>query len=100
MRDVTWDVGPWAGDQVFLEIADLSSTSMGHVNVDEIVESYSEPTDVAAVPPARAALHANVPNPFNPLTRISFDAPRTTHARLRVFDCGVVVRRVGRGRRE
>jgi len=99
MRDVTWDVGPWTGTQVFLEIADLSSAPMGHVNVDEIVESYSEPTDVAVAPPARAALYANVPNPFNPMTRIGFEAPRETHARLRVFDLrGRVVRTLVDGR--
>lgn len=86
MRDVTWDVGPWTGTQVFLEIADLSSASMGHVNVDEIVESWTEPTDVAMAPPLQPLLHPNTPNPFNPMTRIAFDVPRATHARLRVYD--------------
>jgi hypothetical protein len=86
MRDVTWNVGPWTGSQVFLEIADLSSAAMGHVNVDEIIESWTEPTDIAMAPPMQPLLHANTPNPFNPMTRIAFDVPRATHARLRVYD--------------
>jgi predicted GH43/DUF377 family glycosyl hydrolase len=93
MRDVEWDVSPWTGSQVFLEIADLSSGAMGHVNVDEIVESWSQPTDVATPPAGHALLHANTPNPFNPMTRIAFETPRATHARLRVYDLrGRIVR--------
>ena len=31
-------------------------------------------------------LHANAPNPFNPVTRIRFDLPRPGPARVAVFD--------------
>lgn len=48
--------------------------------------------DVSAVedgnPPHRTALLANVPNPFNPLTRIAFDMARDGHAKLAVYDLG------------
>ena len=38
------------------------------------------------VPPARTELHANVPNPFNPTTRIAFDLATAGFVRLQVFD--------------
>ncbi|UCD63505.1 MAG: right-handed parallel beta-helix repeat-containing protein [Candidatus Zixiibacteriota bacterium] len=36
--------------------------------------------------PARFALHQNSPNPFNPVTWIRFDLPRSCHVRLEVID--------------
>jgi hypothetical protein len=36
--------------------------------------------------PLTFALNQNTPNPFNPTTAISFDLPRTTHARVEVFN--------------
>ena len=36
--------------------------------------------------PAKLALGANYPNPFNPMTTISFDLPKATHTQLRVYD--------------
>jgi hypothetical protein len=48
------------------------------------------PTDAgdpeAETVPGVSALYANVPNPFNPTTRIDFDLARDGHVRLRVFD--------------
>jgi endonuclease I len=35
---------------------------------------------------ARAMLHQNVPNPFNPITKLSFDLAAAGHARLKVYD--------------
>ena len=35
---------------------------------------------------AGAVLHQNVPNPFNPITRLSFDLATAGHARLKVYD--------------
>jgi hypothetical protein len=85
MRDVVWDVGSWTGRRVFVEIADLSSGPWGHVNVDEIIESSTQPTDA---PPSASewALHPNVPNPFNPSTRITYEVPEPTQGRLAIFD--------------
>jgi flagellar hook assembly protein FlgD len=34
------------------------------------------------------ALHPNVPNPFNPVTRIAFDLARDGHVSLRIYDVG------------
>lgn len=36
--------------------------------------------------PTVFALRGNYPNPFNPMTTISFDLPRTSHVRLQIFD--------------
>jgi hypothetical protein len=36
--------------------------------------------------PARFTLHANVPNPFNPMTTIAFTLPHTERVKLAIFD--------------
>ena len=64
------------------------------------IVAYRDPTDAlpqAEAPPARTALLANLPNPFNPSTTLRFDlggaAPQ--RARLRVYDVeGRLVRTV------
>jgi len=49
-----------------------------------------------AVPaPAKVVLHPNVPNPFNPRTRIRFDMPIPAAARLTIYDVsGRLVRKL------
>lgn len=99
MQEVTWDVGAWYGQPVFLEIADYSSDLSGHINVDEIVEFNDTASDVASVGPRVLALHANVPNPFNPATRIAIDLPSDGRTRLSIFDVrGRLVRSLVAGR--
>jgi hypothetical protein len=34
----------------------------------------------------RTVLHQNIPNPFNPMTKISFDLAQNGHVKLRIFD--------------
>jgi hypothetical protein len=36
--------------------------------------------------PKEFALHQNYPNPFNPVTRIKYDIPRNTFARITIYD--------------
>ncbi|RMI03620.1 MAG: T9SS C-terminal target domain-containing protein [Calditrichaeota bacterium] len=49
--------------------------------------------------PARFALHANFPNPFNPTTTIRYDLKETVRVRLRIFNLlGQVVRTLVDGR--
>jgi hypothetical protein len=46
--------------------------------------------ELSAVPelPRETALHANVPNPFNPITQVSFDLAQASRVRLEIFDVG------------
>jgi hypothetical protein len=46
----------------------------------------TEPCDCAHPRPGRTVLGANIPNPFNPTTRIPFDLSSPGQIRLRVFD--------------
>jgi hypothetical protein len=36
--------------------------------------------------PKEFKLYNNFPNPFNPITRIRFDIPKSTHANLVIYD--------------
>jgi hypothetical protein len=53
-----------------------------------LFEVRGQPTEVAAAPAAggRLVLHPNVPNPFNPTTRLEFDVPQAGVVDLSVFD--------------
>ena len=44
------------------------------------------PQDESTTLPARTALYANVPNPFNPVTTIEFDLARDGHVSLNIYD--------------
>jgi hypothetical protein len=44
------------------------------------------PTGTHDLPPRRFALRQNHPNPFNPVTSISYDVPQRTHVHLAVYD--------------
>jgi len=49
-------------------------------------ESFElQDTDLASVP-VRFSLGNNYPNPFNPITKISFDVPTTSRVALRIYD--------------
>lgn len=57
-------------------------------NIDDVeIWGFDDTTSGADdLLPRSARLMPNVPNPFNPLTEISFDLGRSGHARLSVFD--------------
>jgi len=71
-----------------LHVSDNAGWDTGTVN--EWCLHLGYPEDVSAVEdagvPTVLALNGNYPNPFNPLTKISFDLPRATEVRLEVFD--------------
>ncbi|HEX6791708.1 MAG TPA: FlgD immunoglobulin-like domain containing protein [Candidatus Krumholzibacteria bacterium] len=107
-----WDVSNLIGRTVYIEIADLSTASFGHICVDDIFESGNRvswsagtgkggnkrsrgvpmATDVA---PHAARMLANTPNPFNPRTTLRFELPSAARARIDVYDAaGTLVRTV------
>ncbi len=52
--------------------------------LDEIVSGLTK----NPVAPMMAELHANYPNPFNPVTTIPFELRRSSHVKLEIFDAG------------
>lgn len=91
MSDAAWDLSDWYHERVYIEIVDASVT--GHINVDEIMEAY-DPIAKSTLA-ANSSLDPNVPNPFNPTTRISFETDRAGAVTLMVFDVrGCLVQRL------
>ncbi len=108
MDERVWDLYPWRGREIYIEIVDNSSSPMGHINIDSIRESPfparscpGEPNDVPPekdipkylagenadtdMPPATHSISC-APNPFNPSTTIAFNGkPRSTYA-IRIYD--------------
>lgn len=59
----------------------------GAMWVDDVVFRAAETSDAATAPAPRAfTLHQNVPNPFNPVTRIGFDLEQDDFVDLSVYD--------------
>ncbi|HEX5131027.1 MAG TPA: FlgD immunoglobulin-like domain containing protein [Candidatus Krumholzibacteria bacterium] len=110
-----WDLRPHLGKRVYLEVADLSTASFGHICVDDIIESYEvynggsfvggrdggtgrshklpDASLSSGAPPARdngiahvTRLGVNTPNPFNPVTHIDYELAQTAAVRIDVFD--------------
>lgn len=62
--------------------------------IDDDGEFYSPPVTIS-IPWIEAALYQNVPNPFHPMTTISFSVPENEKVKLIVYDmAGRVVRRL------
>lgn len=114
-----WDITGHKGKTVYIEIADLSSGTFGHICVDDIRESVdilnpAEPPcdngktksrpDTAPLEGGANSnisgieLFQNAPNPFNPSTTITYYLPRASFITLEVFDVnGKSVRNLVRG---
>ena len=45
-----------------------------------------DPAEVTVAAPEQFVLEQNIPNPFNPTTRIAFQLPRSTHVTLQIFN--------------
>jgi hypothetical protein len=46
----------------------------------------TDPDQDQIAAPARTSLHQNKPNPFNPMTTITFDLARDSHVSLKIYD--------------
>ncbi len=64
-----------AADNIFFDMSNANFQILASTAVTE-----------TAAAPAGLALHANRPNPFNPVTTLSFDLPVAGHATLKVYD--------------
>ncbi len=119
-----WNVAPFKGSEVSIEIADLSTGAFGHINCDDITESWdivdegaggtgddsankTKKTGLERVDalgndtPSRPALRQNTPNPFNPVTSISYDVPERGHVTLQIYDVsGKLVRSLVNGEKQ
>jgi hypothetical protein len=90
--DITAGVDPTATEiQIALQCSDLNyindtchthSPLFDNVHVGRVADAL---IGVGEVPAAQAALHQNVPNPFNPTTEIRYQIERSTHVRLTIF---------------
>ncbi len=68
----------------------LSNSKYIYTQLAEIKGTATTSTAVSdhgdAMLPARATLHSNYPNPFNPTTTLAFSLPTRMHVRLAVFN--------------
>ncbi len=81
-----WNIRPFQGRTVVLEIIDQETGPMGYINLDEIREIVDPVTDVGTRPPMPLILHGARPNPFNPATTISFRLDEPGAIDLEIFD--------------
>ena len=57
-----------------------------HLAVEDEDGRFLSPTSKVAIPASKAILYQNVPNPFNPVTAISFNLPTSEHVKLAIYD--------------
>ncbi len=85
----------WSGTVLGTFITATATDAAGNTSAF----SSSLPTSVASalpVAPQEFALHANYPNPFNPMTTLVYDLPRPARVVITIFDLqGRAVRRLG-----
>ena len=84
---VPWTVPDQAtlSGRIRVRVRDVAGNTVEDVSDGDFTITPTTTSTPAAVPGAYA-LNANVPNPFNPVTTISYDLPEATEVTLEVFD--------------
>jgi hypothetical protein len=77
--------GPTTADQTLLATVLNCALPGSCQQVPNTTDTNPSNEDLDAVP-AKTALHQNKPNPFNPMTTISFDMARDSHVSLKIYD--------------
>ena len=83
------DLIPYAGQNVFIGFRYFQNVSSDGVFVQIDNVSYLGTVGITQNGtniPDNFALHQNFPNPFNPVTKISFDIPVPSNVRLAIYD--------------
>ncbi|MFH1680536.1 MAG: right-handed parallel beta-helix repeat-containing protein, partial [Candidatus Eisenbacteria bacterium] len=76
---------PWMLDEAS-PCAAGNNPGCGQIGAWAVGCSVATSVAAAPAPPEAFRLHANVPNPFNPLTTIRYDLPFASRVTLRVYD--------------
>jgi subtilisin-like proprotein convertase family protein len=74
-------MGPWE-----LFVSDNAGADLGTINAWCLKIFHGEDTSPAGDAPQALALNGNYPNPFNPMTKISFSLPQAQDVELAVYD--------------
>ena len=94
VTDISWEWDVWAFDGFELTPSS-SGPRMLHVNVSNLlgIDNVTLPKEFA--------LHNNYPNPFNPVTNITYDIPEATDVTLEIYNVmGQRVRTLAQGNHE
>ncbi len=79
------DAGLVVGQQYYYR-ATAIDTAGNESDYSDVASATALEIDEAGGVPAEFALHANYPNPFNPVTTIRYDLPEATNITIQVYD--------------
>lgn len=85
---VTVDPAGLNPNQAYLGYVQITSNDTLMPRLDLPVEIFIQPPsslEIGETVPVSPALYPNYPNPFNPVTRIKFDVPRSGPVKLEIF---------------